>query len=466
MLGRRVAPLAFALLLLAGCVQPAITPGATDAPAGPATALGFSPLTPTDASKYGSEPSVAVDSKGRIYVSAPSGLTSASYLWVSEDDGASWKQLDPNPFKANGKGLGGGDTSIAIGPDDSVWVTDLWAGSSTVSVSKDGGKTWTASPVGSQVPYNDREWNTVDSKGRGYYLGRTFTPGVATWVARSDDGGLTWLQVGNPWISGPGADEANMGRQNGGMIANPKTDAIGVVYSCATRAVCVSTSSDQGMTWKQAVAARGEGSVANLFPAIAADTDGNWYVAYAESVKDGGHVIKIAASADGRTWGEPIAVTTTSATRLMPWIVAGDPGRVAVAWYETDVLADSNDVGKMKDARWNVALAVGVDALGESPTFDVRNVSAEPVHKGSVSTRGLSPGDPNPPDRGLGDFFTIALDPQGKAHLSFGVGSKGEKFSTVHARQLEGPSLYAAGHAPERAAQGKSALDGVLDALR
>jgi hypothetical protein len=150
----------------------------------------------------------------------------------------------------------------------------------------------------------------------------------------------------------------------------------------------------------------------------------------------------------------------------MPWIVAGDPGRVAIAWYETDNLADSNDVAKMKDATWNVALAVSTDALNETAWFDVANVSSEPVHKGSVSTRGLSPGDPNPPDRGLGDFFTIALDPEGKVHLAFGVGSRGEKFLTTHARQLAGPSLYVAGHAPgHEEHDDKGAFDALLSKL-
>lgn len=135
----------------------------------------------------GSEPMLAIDSEGRIYMSAPSGVPSTSPLFISEDGGATWTRVEPNPTQR----LGGGDTSIAIGPNDEVYITDLWAGSSTILVSTDHGKTWSASPVASPVPYHDREWNTVDSKGVAYYLARTFTPGFATWVSKSTDGGKT-----------------------------------------------------------------------------------------------------------------------------------------------------------------------------------------------------------------------------------------------------------------------------------
>src|SRR5581483_1421024 len=208
-------------LLLAGCATPGpATPGASVG--APSSALAFKAI-PIPSSASASEPSIGVDHKGHVYVSAPTGLPSSSKLWKSEDNGTTWKVLDPNPSQ-----LGGGDTSIAIGPKDEVYVTDLWAGSSTISASHDGGKTWTTSPVSSEVPYYDREWNTVDAKGHAYFLGRTFTPGAAAWVSRSDDGGQTWVAQGNPWINPSGGEE----NQDGPFITNPKTDEIAVVYNC------------------------------------------------------------------------------------------------------------------------------------------------------------------------------------------------------------------------------------------
>ncbi|MHB8587096.1 MAG: sialidase family protein [Thermoplasmatota archaeon] len=436
-------------LILAGCLSPSTTPSSIVTKAVPAThalPFTFSTLEGTDPASYGSEPSLGIDPKGDIWISAPAGLGGISHLWLSKDNGSTWKPVAYNPYGANGRGLGGGDTSIAIGKDGSVWITDLWSGSSTVTMSKDGGATWTTSPVGDEVPFNDREWNTVDAHGHGYYLGRTFSPAIAAWVARSDDGGQTWRHVGNPWVAAPGADDANQGHQDGGFITNPKTDAIGVTYSCGTNEVCVSTSTDEGVTWKPVVAAKASGSIANLFPTIAADTAGNWYVSYAVTGPTGkGMTIQVSCSHDGgKTWMAPMNVTTTPADRLMPAMVAGDDGRVAIAWYESASTASTNDLTAMQNAQWNVVMAVTTNAMAMPASFTLQNVTTAPIHKGTVSTEGFQPLSVvtgGSPDRGLGDFFTIAKDSRGMVHLAFVNGSRGGKFTTVHVAELGGISL-------------------------
>ncbi len=432
MLSRPLLAAALVALAFAGCVQSGETPGAvTVTPAGTGGAPAFR-LVDVAGSSDVSEPSIAIDHKGHLYVSAPTGLPHASRLWTSADDGATWKELTPNPTP-----LGGGDTSIAIAPDDSIYVTDLWAGSATISTSHDGGASWFASPIASPVPFYDREWNAVDKEGRAYFLGRTFTPGIAAWVSRSDDGGMTWIHAGNPWINPDTSQES----QDGPLIVNPRTDEVAVVYSCPGPAVCVSTSKDQGMTWASHVAAKASGSVGNDFAGLAADAAGNWYVAYAESVEKG-TVIKVASSRDGATWSVPQVVTRDAGTRLFPWIVAGSEGRVAIAWYGTGVAGDPNDQAAMKDARWDVIMAQSLDAMGAAPSWQLTRVNAEPVHTGTISTEGLDPSNPNPPDRGLGDFFTTAVGPDGMVQMAFMKG-EGGKVGLVVAQQTSGPSLLA-----------------------
>lgn len=455
----RLVSVAVAVAALAGCFQGGV-PGAVVDPgddAGAGTSLYSVPFDLPD-SGDASEPHIGIDSEGRIFITGPSGLGGGSPLFISEDGGATFTRVAPNVAP-----LGGGDTSIAIAPDDTVYITDLWVGSSTMLVSDDHGKTWWTSPVASQVPYYDREWNTVDSKGVAYHLGRTFTPGVAAWVSRSIDGGRTWIHAGNPWAQAlPG--DANQGRQDGPFFTNPKTDAIGVVYSCATRAVCLSTSADQGMTWKPVVAAQREGAVNNIFPAGAADLDGKWYVAWAERVEDSTQVF-MAVSADGATFSEPVQVTSGPGVRLFPWMVAGDGGRVALAWYGTDATGDNNDPDAMKDAQWHVYAAQSLDAAGASPTFRVDRVTPEPIKEGTVSTGGLG----GKADRSLGDFFSLALDPEGRVHFAF-VKSLGGSTSVVHAKQVGGEPLYASGHRPghegHEAAQGGQAALPAPSALR
>lgn len=422
---------------LTGCLQ-ADPPAADVDPNGDGAPLPSFFSTPLDLPDSGdtSEPHIAIDSEGRIFISAPSGVPSNSPLFISEDGGATFTRVEPNVGP-----LGGGDTSIAIGPDDTVYITDLWVGSSTMLVSNDHGKTWWNSPVASPVPYYDREWNTVDSKGVAYHLGRTFTPGVAAWVSKSIDGGKTWIHAGNPWNSAL-PDDANKGRQDGPFFTNPGTDAIGVVYSCAQDAVCISTSEDEGMTWAPVVVAQGAGSPRNIFPAGAADLDGNWYVAYAERAEESTQVFLV-SSADGKTWGEPVQVTSGPGVRLFPWMVAGDGGRVAVTWYGTDATGDNNDAEDMKDAQWDVFVAYADDATSAAPEFRIEKATPEPIKEGTVSTGGLG----GEADRSLGDFFSIALDPQGRVHLAY-VKSLDGKTTLVHAKQLGGEPLYASPRGP------------------
>lgn len=436
MLARPLVLAALVLVVLAGCISPD-APGATrNTPWGGADAPRFA-LTEIPGSGATSEPSIGVDGKGAIYVSAPQGLPSASKLWKSEDGGATWKDLTD---AANPTPLGGGDTSIAIGPDDSAYVTDLWAGSATISSSHDGGRTWFQSPIASEVPYYDREWNAVDNEGRAYFLGRTFTPGAAAWVSRSDDGGRTWIHAGNPWINPEGEN------QDGPLIVNPKTDELAVVYNCPGPAVCVSISKDQGATWRETIAAKTKGNVGNDFAGLAADRAGNWYVAYAETVEKGTEV-KVAMSRDGKSWSAPQTLTPEPGTRVFPWIVAGDEGRVAIAWYDTPVAGDMNDKAQMAGANWDVVIAYGLDAASPAPTYRSAALTPAPVHAGTISTQGLTP---DGPDRSLGDFFTLAVDPDGHVHAAFMKSLKGD-VALVHARQTQGPSLRAPGSAPPSA---------------
>src|SRR5947207_14247899 len=106
------------------------------------------------------EPGINVAPNGAIYVNGPSGLLSnlpgsPSPVFKSTDGGSTWANT-PASLRANLPG--GGDSNIAIDPvTDTLYMTDLWLGSATVSRSTDGAASWIANPV-EGVLVQDRQW--------------------------------------------------------------------------------------------------------------------------------------------------------------------------------------------------------------------------------------------------------------------------------------------------------------------
>jgi len=107
------------------------------------------------------EPGIDVATDGTIYVNAPASflsnlLGSPSHVFRSDDGGASWTLTDPGPLRGNLSR--GGDSDIAIdSADGTLYMTDLWLGSSTVSVSHDKGASWVSVPTHGVV-VQDRQW--------------------------------------------------------------------------------------------------------------------------------------------------------------------------------------------------------------------------------------------------------------------------------------------------------------------
>src|SRR5207249_5963680 len=90
------------------------------------------------------EPSLARDSQGRLFATAPRGVLTTtitnqpSPVWVSSDGGQSFAgPIVPAVAGAVAQPLGGGDTDIVAVPDatQSVFQTDLWLGDTTMRVS-------------------------------------------------------------------------------------------------------------------------------------------------------------------------------------------------------------------------------------------------------------------------------------------------------------------------------------------
>src|SRR3954452_17552013 len=177
-------------------------------------------------------------------------------------------------------------------------------------------------------------------------------------------------------------------------------------------------------------AARGNGNytTGSLFAAQAVDTAGNLYVVWAEyptasqddSTPTGPGVVKMAISTDGaKSWRGPYTVSTPDlGNNVMPWITAGSPGRIGIAWYGAPQASEAGNFGPdtLDHGTWNVYYAQATNALDAGgPTFAVTKVSDHQVKFGNISTQGLG----GSPDRSLGDFMQVQTGLNGEAVISY-----------------------------------------------
>src|SRR5437899_1566759 len=142
------------------------------------------------------EPGIDVASDGTIYVNAPAGLLSnvpgsPSFVFRSDDGGATWV-LTPPDLRANLPG--GGDSSVAVDPvTGTLYMTDLWLGSATVSRSTDRGETWAANPL-QGVVVQDRQWVATAGGGNVYHATHQIPAGLVVSKSTAPTDGLVYSQ--------------------------------------------------------------------------------------------------------------------------------------------------------------------------------------------------------------------------------------------------------------------------------
>jgi len=170
--------------------------------------------------------------------------------------------------------------------------------------------------------------------------------------------------------------------------------------------------------------AKGNWQTGNLFPAIREDTAGNLYAVWSEypgkNSPIGPGAIKMSVSTDGaQHWSKPITVSPANLPNaVMPWIVAGTPGRVGIAFYGSSMA--KNKQGQygpdpVDGATWNVYYAMSVNALSKHPSFGLTKVSDHPAKYGDISTGGLGGSQ----DRSLGDYMQVQLGRNGQAVVTY-----------------------------------------------
>ena len=469
-----------ALLSLA----PSAVAAATDT-TGPYGQFGFTTLGLGATSSYG-EPSLALAPDGHHVVSSTPGCGGICY-WYSADDGGT--------FKTTTTAGGGGDSELDFQPNGTLISADLEVTDSVMHYSTDFGATWTG--AGTAGIEQDRQWLAHSPDGKIEYLVYHDFVAEAEFYARSTDGGKTWSTTdgANPITPPGGAPGAaptpvtdpnnpsfldqGVNTFSGPMLVDNNGKDLYVSYSISnlesntnpttgvppfgpTRGVIIAHSADAGATWSTVYAAKAtpnpaspssESTEGAIFPWATLDSAGNIYVLYnATDGSDGTHFHQYYTySTDkGATFSAPVKIDSlglNTGSSLYATGMAGAPGVLDVAWYQTDTgTPSSTDTA----VTWVPHFAQITAANTKSPVIvGQQAVTTLPNHHGGICLQGILCGiGPGSSDRSLLDFFELAINPvTGMAEIAYadnggraGTG-KGE---VVFAKQTAGPSALTA----------------------
>lgn len=277
------------------------------------------------------EPQIAADNYGNFTLSSELGLGGGTDVWNSSNGGKSFQfsgtvNLVSQSAPAT---AGGGDTAVAVAPvanaagHQNIYVESLSLGNVDVSVSQDGGKTYTTNYVTALVPGDDRPWITASGPSTVYISYHD----VSTFnidVERSDQAGAagSFQIVGeaiNP-LSNPDVVGATNDNQLGNIVASPGGRYVYQIFVAAVgaeenaeglpmRAVYMGVSTDGGQTFTDyTVTIAPEGTAfGSQFPMVTLDRQGNVYAVYSDN-----HNIYMSVSTDhGQTWSGPYQVNKT-----------------------------------------------------------------------------------------------------------------------------------------------------------
>lgn len=389
----------------------------------------------TDLRYATAEPSIALDSKDHVFVCGPVGIPGGQFTYNRSTD---WTNFDHSTLTNRG---GGGDCDIATGPNatgDSVYIANLQAWASAINVSTDDGvtmKSCVAAVTAACVPIEDaveqdRMWLATDPTVNGVvYLGYHDFTGDAIVVAKSTDGGNSWLQH---TVASSDPAVAIEGLRNTGSPGRVRVDPTNHnrVYIEWTRStveqkagnlqqqnafapgnqILVARSDDGGLTWSDSIAIDAPvGSVLpNVIPWMAVDLAGNVYVTAAGTINGVNGLFYVSSTDHGATWTQPFKVNTGDGAVIFPTVIAGKNGVADFTWVQSSATTTADTTGV-----WNVHFAQTRNALDASPTF--AGAQGPVVHKGEVCTKGLLCVGGG--DRSLLDFMDMALDHFGYAHI-------------------------------------------------
>ena len=411
--------------------------------------LEFGEDTIADFSAVSGEPFIRVGPRDEIFVSVPFGVsTSASLLWKSIDGGRSFIPLGTPITRDSVTAPGGGDSHLDFDAAGRLYFVDLSGLCVTAAVSLDGGNTFPPertdaltciSEENPEAAADDRQWVGAMGDGTAYATWRNLLSSPF-WIFKTEDGGLSWdagRQLGTVAQSGPfQVDKTRRSVSIDGEVRQAVVSYQVYYRGTEVRVFRVIDLEDGSPVIVSDLPIHDAGvSVGNVFPQLAVDREGNLYAAWSA----GATTIQMATSTDrGVTWSTPVQVNDSSGTNIMPWIVAGDPGRVNVVWYRSPLKGNPN----VPESTWDIFMAQSLNALGKRPRFQTARVNDTLIHRGEICLRGLAC-DLDGSDRSFLEFPSVAIDSRGAAVVTFNDNTNQVAAPYVMvSKQVKGPSLF------------------------
>ncbi|GAC1411117.1 MAG: hypothetical protein NVSMB57_05520 [Actinomycetota bacterium] len=431
-----------------------------------------------------SEPALAVDPDGNLYLSSILGVPGGVNLWKRPAGDSHLHYLglpdaDELVTPATNFAPGGGDIDLAVANKRNshgtfnVYAASLSAASVTFLRSEDGGATFKRNLISTAPLFVvDRQWVIADGSSNVFLVYRDSVP---QWYVRaSTDGGDTFappVPLIAPELMATAANPAGLASRAGNLAFNHSTGELYMAFAnVATPDESVRAGQDQSgkdptgtvpkqgiarhvvylARWKQGQAVATDSVVYNgpvsqrvdaIFPTVAVDKGGVPYVGWSTTAG-----VFMASSKDGGAhFDAPVKASSgTVASTIQPWAVAGDAGRVAVAFLGTSAttLLDPN-------ASWYAYTSVSTDG-GKSFTQAV--ASDHVMHHGTVCLRGLQcdidtllPGPVSKPatltDRTLAEVTALAIDADGLLVTSWPDNGSGSTTYPYLAKQIGGPAM-------------------------
>ncbi len=193
-----------------------------------------------------------------------------------------------------------------------------------------------------------------------------------------------------------------------GTVYVPNAECFGTVNPNEN---AVAVSEDNGLTWEVRTVPGTVGS-GGSDPSVAIDSAGTLYLGFV----DGDRIPAVAVSTDrGRTWQRVYEVGSMVGIQnaVFPAMVAGDPGRAAMAFYGTTASGNANLFDS--EGAWHLYVAHTYDD-GQS-WITVQATPDDPLQRGGIHLGGGSQ-----IHRNLLDFFDADHDPQGRVVVGYADG--------------------------------------------